>query len=560
MNNPNHVIFFIVVLFCMPFQGSIAQSSGAAPEVLIAEEAKQVWESGVMDRALEILDEGLQEHPQALTLHKLRGDILTASRRPRDAVQAYDRALALEPAALAVRWAKWSTLLRWGQQEQAVAELQRVAQIDPANPLIHLRLAQDLRRLDRLEESLESYKQAVRLAPDLLSWRLAMARARFDVLDTEGADREVHYVLQHMPAGSPLESPAKNLLSVIYGPERGRRFVRSFAAPGTPEERVEWASIRATAWDLFSTGRFEEAEPFYRRILALNHEDANAAHQYGLILMKVGRCKEAISVFRGMANLDLSDEDYAVTVFRMGQCLVELQRWEDAFVHFQTLYDAAVEFEANNKNTELPPGMRVLSKEKLGEWLAKVRPHVPDADRMVSTEQPRALATDTSDEELYAKIAAVRLTHKPLETRASLMGRDADFSWFRYVIPSSKVLRDDFPTGAHEFVPINPTDTFTTTQPEINLVFALVSDSYDAVPVSASCVLEQTEAAGEQRPAAQDRVVMAMSDQSGYFRMVRPENGWKPGLYRCGLFEGEHTSAYDQVDEVRFRIVDAARP
>jgi hypothetical protein len=72
--------------------------------------------------------------------------------------------------------------------------------------------------------------------------------------------------------------------------------------------------------------------------------------------------------------------------------------------------------------------------------------------------------------------------------------------------------------------------------------------------------LERTEAAGEQRPAAQDRVVMAMSDQSGYFRMVRPENGWKPGLYRCGLFEGEHTSAYDQVDEVRFRIVDAARP
>ena len=40
------------------------------------------------------------------------------------------------------------------------------------------------------------------------------------------------------------------------------------------------------------------------------------------------------------------------------------------------------------------------------------------------------------------------------------MGRDADFSWFRFVIPAGKVVRDDFPTGAHEFIPLNPGDSF----------------------------------------------------------------------------------------------------
>lgn len=249
--------------------------------------------------------------------------------------------------------------------------------------------------------------------------------------------------------------------------------------------------------------------------------DANAVHQLGLSLMKLGRCSEAITVFRSVANLEIGDEEYADTVFRMGQCLVELQRWEDAFVHFQILYDAAVEFETNNKNIDLPPGMRVLSKDKLGEWLAKVKPHVPDADSMVAKEQP--FAKTVSEDELYAKIAAMRLTHKPLETRASLMGRDSDFSWFRYVIPATKVLRDDFPTGAHDFVPINPSDTFPAAQSEIFLVFGLVSDSYDAVPLSTSCYLERSETTGEQQPAAQDRVVMAMSDQSGYFRLSRPQ-------------------------------------
>jgi hypothetical protein len=47
-----------------------------------------------------------------------------------------------------------------------------------------------------------------------------------------------------------------------------------------------------------------------------------------------------------------------------------------------------------------------------------------------------------------------------------------------------------------------------------------------------------------------------MNDQSGYFMLIPPKTGWKPGLYRCGLFVGERVSAYTNVDEVRFRIVE----
>ena len=57
-----------------------------------------------------------------------------------------------------------------------------------------------------------------------------------------------------------------------------------------------------------------------------------------------------------------SEDDYADTVFRMGQCLVELEQWEDAFVHFQTLYNAAVEFEESTKDVPLPAGTRVLAR------------------------------------------------------------------------------------------------------------------------------------------------------------------------------------------------------
>ena len=543
---------------------ALAKEPPLRSEEQVAEHAKAVWESGAIHSALEILDQEIHDHPPSLTLQKLRGDILATSRGPQEAVTAYEMVLAKAPTALDVRWAKWSVLTRSGQGEESMAELRRMAQVDVHNPLIHLRLAQELRKLNRLEESLESYKKAVELAPNLLGWRLAMARARFDVLDYQGAGDDVHSVLQRVPPGSPLELPARNLLSQINGTsiDRGRRFDPVLTKDMTGAQRKEWASIRAEAWRLFSMGRYQEAEPIYQRLLTLNPNDPLANHQLGLTLMQLGRCKDALTVFGKVSNLDPSEEDYVDTVFRMGQCLVELEQWENAFVHFQTLYDAALEFEQANKNVQLPPDTRVLDKKKIARWLEKVRPHVPElakladheaADRALSVEP--APSSISPEEELYARAAARFQPQKPLDPRASLMGRDADFSWFRFVIPASKIVRDDFPTGAHEFIPLSPGDSFPTTQQEIYLVFGLVSASFDAVPLTARCTLEASGIAGEQAAVAQDRVMPTMNDQSGYFMLPPPKSGWETGLYHCGLFAGEHTTADTLVDEVWFRIL-----
>ncbi len=541
-------------------QRAFGETAGVPSEDQVIERARAAWETGALNGAFETLHEGIQSYPQAPALQKLKGDMLATVRRPLDAVQAYDKALALQPTSLDVRWAKWSLLLRSGQREDAVAELQRIAQLDDRNPLIHLRLAQELRKLDRLEESLAPYQRAIALAPALLSWRLGMARARFDILDYQGAYNDVQALLRETPTGSPLEIPAQNLLAEIVGPisAKGRRFKAMASSDVPAKQRREWAAIRADAWRLFSEGRYQEAEPIYRKILSLNPNDATAAYQLGLILMDSGRCKEALAMFRTMANLEVGEEEYADTVFRMGQCLVELEQWEEAFVYFTILHEAAADFDRSNVDRALPGGMRVLSKEKLARWLDKVRPHVPDADRLLAKEH--APSPTVSEEEFYAKIAAARLTHKPVETRASLMGRDADFSWFRFVIPAGKIMRDDAPTGEHDFIPIDPNDSFPTTQREIYLVFGLVSASYDAVPLTARCFVETAEMTGEPPPVAQDAVIASMNDQSGFFTLSSPKTGWPPGLYRCGLFAGERASADTHVDEVRFRIVAPRRP
>lgn len=559
------LVGLLVVTGTHPARG---EESHVPPETRVIEQAHIVWESGAVEPALDILEQGIQDHPEAVTLQKLRGDILATSRGPQEAIEAYDAVLASAPHALDVRWAKWGVLVRSGQSNDAVQELRLIAEDDSQNPLVHLRLAQELRKLDRLEESLTSYQKAVALVPSLLGWRLAMARARFDLLDYQGAEADVQYVLERIPPGSSLEPPAKTLLSIIHGTsqERGRRYDPALAPKEiAPERQKQWAMIRADAWRLYVDGHYKEAEPIYRQLLALNPNDPSATHQLGLTLMHLGRCKDALTVFGTMFNLDPSDEDYADTVYRMGQCMVDLEQWEEAFAHFQTLYDAAVESEESNKNAELPPDTRVLDKNKIKRWLDIVRPHVPELARQQVEETAahhrarKEAASGPSEEELYAKAIERLKPIKPLEIHASLVGRDADFNWFRFVIPAGKVMRDDFPTGAHEFIPLNPGDSFLTAPQDIYLVFGLVSASYDAIPLAARCFIETSEMAGEQRAVTQDHVMMAMNDQSGYFRLPAPATGWMPGLYRCGLFAGEHTSADTQVDEVRFRVLQPVR-
>lgn len=557
-------ITLLIVLIAAPVW---AQDSIESSEEQTARDAKAAWDGGAVLSALDLLDQGIDTNPRSLVLHKLRGDILAAFRGPQEAVHEYDVVLADDPASLSTRWAKWSVLVWWGRAEEAIKELRHIARIDGQNPLAHLRLAQELRKVDQLEESIESYRAAVELAPELLDWRLALARARFDVLDYSGAEAELRFVLERAPSGSLLELTARNQLAQLHeSMDRGRRFTPVLTPGATAEQLKEWAAIRADAWKLFAAGRYREVEPIYRKMLTLNPRDALATHQLGITLMQLGRCEEALAVFGNLFSLDLSEEDYADATFRMGQCLVKLERWEEAFVHFHMLYDAALEFEAANKDVALPAGMRVLSKEKLAKWLDTVRPHVPDAVlREFESGKSHGMVGDQNDAEssektLYAEAARKVEPQNVLDAGVSLMGRDADFSWFRFVIPAGKVVRDDFPTGAHDFIPLNPGDTFPATQPEIYLVFGLVSASYDAVPLAAQCFMESDGQREGQRVVAQDRVMTTTNDQSGYFMLTRPATGWTPGLYRCGLFAGERANAYTLVDEVRFRIVDRSQP
>lgn len=151
------MIHGMMILVALYLGSGVAQAQKKTSGNGMAERARAAWMDGSPDRALDILDQDIQEFPGFSLLQQLRGDILTTIRRNQEALEAYELVQHGKPESLGVRWAKWSVLTRVGEGDLAIVELQRIAQTDTNNPLVHLRLAQELRKLDRLEESVESY-------------------------------------------------------------------------------------------------------------------------------------------------------------------------------------------------------------------------------------------------------------------------------------------------------------------------------------------------------------------------------------------------------------------
>lgn len=568
-----HVGLTILFLGTAPAQEELGK-----PEEHILAAAREAWLDGNAIQALDVLTDGVRTFPHVLDFHKLRGDILTTVRRNEEALEAYETVLKQDPQSLGVRWSKWSLLIRMNQQDLAIEELQRIAKQDEQNPLVHLRLAHELRTLDRLEESAKAYRSAVELVPDLPGWRLSLARGLFDILQYDEARKEVEAVMRMVSRGSPVEIAARNLLMVVYGAtkERGRRFQPIYSPDGTASDYKEWGLIRNEAWKLYATGRFQEAEPVLRQVLALRPTDHRAAYELGVTLMELGQYEEAIQLLQKGIDLGPSSgsfsEMFLDSVFRIGQSLFYLERWEEALLHFEILQELSPEpletaepgaeaAEGVAENPDEPPaipGVPLLDQEKVAMWIEKVRPHVPEPEQPVQEVQAKPDSSASNDsggessQELNLKPPKIS---QPIHTRASLMGRDADFSWFRFVIPSKMIFRDDMLAGSHDFIPLDPGDTFLPTQQDLYLVFALATPSYDEVVLTTECFLETSTITPNQSGLAQDQVVMSMNEQSGYFRLRAPREGWTPGLYRCGLFVGNEVSAYNHADEVRFRIV-----
>lgn len=106
---------------------------------------------------------------------------------------------------------------------------------------------------------------------------------------------------------------------------------------------------------------------------------------------------------------------------------------------------------------------------------------------------------------------------------------------------------------AHEIVPVSPTEVFHPDSPAVYVVFQ-VHQHYESFQVMGLCYPEQVPGLDPKTLVAQDAMLLALEDESGYVKLDAPPGGWKPGRYKVEIHVGWQVNEISLMGTMRFTV------
>ena len=214
------------------------------------------------------------------------------------AIEAYERGIALEPS-FSLNHANLASLY-WtaGRQDEAIPEMERAVQLAPDSPLYHLNLGHYCEAVGREAEAGVRYERFLELQPRLIAtsyWRQTPFRQRF---------------AETWLAAHPSPIPSENPRTFIEYVTRG--------------------------WHDYRTGQYEAALDAFQRAYALDATKQDTAHGLALAHMALGNYEQA-NFFFSLSNFFLVSFnqpgpllDWGQLAYRQGEIELAIARYEAA--------------------------------------------------------------------------------------------------------------------------------------------------------------------------------------------------------------------------------------
>ena len=552
-----------ILTFLAPAPSPARQDQETEEEKSWRLNAEELLDQFQFQAGLNRLDEAILRFPASPFLHKKRGDVLMILRQNQEALTSYRQALTLAPDCLPAHWALWALLDRLSSNPDLELEsLFHIAELDSRNPLAHIRVARKLREQQRYEESAQYFRRAVEIEPTHLAYRLFLGRALYDILKKEEAQAEVQWVLSQASPDSPEWAAGRNLAQILSGEstDKGLRsdfFEHTKKSAGTEGKDFKaWALTREQARHFMETGEHAKAEAMLRTVLTLDPEDDHTRYDLGLTLLKLGKYEEAISSLQASFQQSKEPPFYPDALFHIGQAYAKLKQWEKAVLYYQRV------FNIRNLQDQDFYALNFPDLSKVEAALKEAQTHVtkiPPSPKGDGPTPPHPLPTPSVIEKPPLTpspdgASSGLLENHKTPNRVLPLSVDVVRGWFRQLITATSVMQDTMQAGFHEYIPLDPGDTFSPNQPAIYLVFTLTTPPSDAKTIITQWVGEKVEGLSPNTVVGTDSVLVDLNDSTGYFILDQPEGGWPIGTYRIDLFVGEDVSASTYVADVRFRI------
>jgi tetratricopeptide (TPR) repeat protein len=240
-------------------------------------------------------------------------------------------------ADVRMRVAFWYGLL--GDLDKMGSESQEALRLEPANPELHLSLANFYLSQHNTEAELTEYREAIRIAPYQHSSRSHLTEALVREQRADEAIREWKDLLTL----SPLDIAASESLIGLYldGHDRKsaiaelRRSLKA-SSDATPDQakyfEARFQDLDRLAHLLFDDGELDAAALQYALLLRFQPDSSVFHNNLGNVLFAQRRCEDASTEYREALRLepDLPDAHH-----NLANCLLVAQEADDAIAEYQ---------------------------------------------------------------------------------------------------------------------------------------------------------------------------------------------------------------------------------
>ena len=279
-------------------------------------------------------------------------------RRYEEAVQAYDRAIAIDPNRSCTVWInKGCALHNLRRYEEAVQAYDRALAIDPNKSSVWHNKGIALGILERYEEEIQSYDRALAIDPNKSNTWINKGCALYNLKCYEEAIQAYDRALAIDPNNSVALDNKKVALRHLKRHEEIQASDRALAID--PNDLDE---LRKKGDALCYLGLHDDAIRTYDRALAINPHDSAVWSEKGFALGRLRRYEEAVQAYDRVLAIDPND---SWTWLDKGNALNNLKRYEEA-LH---AYDRALTIDPNNSDAWNDKGNLLNNLERYEEAL-----------------------------------------------------------------------------------------------------------------------------------------------------------------------------------------------
>jgi tetratricopeptide (TPR) repeat protein len=228
------------------------------------------------------------------TANYFAGNALLHQGRVDEAVEHFQKALALQPESAAFHGGLGAAYYKIGRVDEAINQCQKALQIDPDYAEAQFDLGCNLFQKGRVDEAIIHFQKALEIEPDFA---------------------EAHNNL------------GNSLLQIRRVNEAITHFQKALAI------KPDYAEAHNDlGYTLFRIGRVNEAITHFQRAVAIKPDYAEAHNNLGNCLFQIGRVNEAITHFQKALAIK---PDYAEAHNNLGYSLLQIGRVDEAIIHYQ---------------------------------------------------------------------------------------------------------------------------------------------------------------------------------------------------------------------------------